>query len=228
MLAFIGMANFAVSYWVEKFLFLRFYRNPPRYSTKIGRRASFLVLVAVIVNIIMSCWQLDNEQIFPIYYTVDRTVSTYTDSYSGSTAVSRSLQKLHILILVVLGGVVCLLLALRFLIFYCRSLLRRIQKLVCGDLSTANKFMEEVDTFLSRQPKLTYTRALQRGLIQGLPNYNILQNPKYKEEFAISDKFALTHDNVKSVRKFIRMSERGEDLDHVAPLDKNVTDPHLM
>lgn len=227
-LAFVGLANFAVTYWVEKFLFLRFYRNPPRYSTRIGRRASFLVLVAVIVNIIMSCWQLNNEEIFPVFYTVDRTVSSYTDSYSGSMTVSQALKKLHILILVILGAVVLLLIALRFFWSYGKRASRRIRKLICGDSTEKSMFLEEVDNFLSTQPKVTYTRALQRGLIQGLPNYNILQNPKYKEDFAISDKFALTHNHVKSVRKFLRLSERGEEEDRVAPLDKVAADPHII
>lgn len=47
---------------------------------------------------------------------------------------------------------------------------------------------------------VTYTRAVQRNLIKGLATYNILQNPTYKEAFAITWKFAMTNKNVRSVR----------------------------
>ena len=47
---------------------------------------------------------------------------------------------------------------------------------------------------------VTYTRAVQRNLIKGLATYNILQNPIYKESFAITWKFAMTNKDVRSVR----------------------------
>jgi hypothetical protein len=56
---------------------------------------------------------------------------------------------------------------------------------------------------------VTYTRAMQRNLIKGLATYNILQNPKYKEAFGITWKFAADHDKVRSVRK---LKVRANDL----------------
>ena len=47
---------------------------------------------------------------------------------------------------------------------------------------------------------VTYTRAVQRNLIKGLATYNILQNPIYKESFAITWKFAMNNKNVRNVR----------------------------
>jgi hypothetical protein len=47
---------------------------------------------------------------------------------------------------------------------------------------------------------VTFTRALQRNLIKGLASYNILQNPRYKEAFGITWKFAMDHTRVASVR----------------------------
>jgi hypothetical protein len=40
------------------------------------------------------------------------------------------------------------------------------------------------------------------ALLTGLATYNILQNPRYKEAFNISDGFALSHGRVKSLRNF--------------------------
>jgi hypothetical protein len=47
---------------------------------------------------------------------------------------------------------------------------------------------------------VSYQRAVDRGLIKGLASYNILQNPKYKKAFAISDRFAMMHTHVESIR----------------------------
>lgn len=48
---------------------------------------------------------------------------------------------------------------------------------------------------------MTYSRAIQRNLIKGLATYNVLQNPKYKEAFGITWKFAVDHSRVRSVRE---------------------------
>ena len=56
---------------------------------------------------------------------------------------------------------------------------------------------------------VTYTRAVQRNLIKGLATYNILQNPIYKESFAITWKFAMTNKDVRSVRNNKVSSSRG-------------------
>jgi hypothetical protein len=47
---------------------------------------------------------------------------------------------------------------------------------------------------------VSFTRAVQRNLIRGLSTYNILQNPAYKEAFAITWKFAMDHNTVREVR----------------------------
>merc|ERR1711871_357850 len=46
---------------------------------------------------------------------------------------------------------------------------------------------------------VSYPRAVQRNLIKGLATYNILHNPIYKENFAITWKFAMKHKHVRSV-----------------------------
>lgn len=38
------------------------------------------------------------------------------------------------------------------------------------------------------------------GKLVGLENYNILQNPKYREAFAITDDFASKHRSVRTVK----------------------------
>jgi len=55
---------------------------------------------------------------------------------------------------------------------------------------------------------LTYTRAVQRGLIKGLATYNILQNPHYMQGFAISAQFAMEHQNLKSMKFISQKTEK--------------------
>lgn len=63
----------------------------------------------------------------------------------------------------------------------------------------------------SAQAVVTYTRAVQRNLIKGLANYNILQNPIYKEKFAITWKFAIENKNVRSVRNMRAKAHIGDE-----------------
>lgn len=58
---------------------------------------------------------------------------------------------------------------------------------------------EGSDTAINIAKTVSYPRAVQRNLIKGLATYNILHNPKYKEQFAITWKFAMRHRHVRSV-----------------------------
>ena len=61
----IGCFSFVVTYWVDKWLFIRFYRSPPHYSAEISVRASKLTAYpALIVHVAMSIWILSNADIF--------------------------------------------------------------------------------------------------------------------------------------------------------------------
>ena len=58
---------------------------------------------------------------------------------------------------------------------------------------------EGSDATINIAKTVSYPRAVQRNLIKGLATYNILHNPKYKEQFAITWKFAMRHRHVRSV-----------------------------
>jgi hypothetical protein len=50
--------------------------------------------------------------------------------------------------------------------------------------------------------EVNYSSARDREIIRGLSTYNILQNPKYQEAFAITPEFAATHNRVSSIRGY--------------------------
>lgn len=45
--------------------------------------------------------------------------------------------------------------------------------------------------------QITYSGARARGVIKGLASYNILQNPKYQDAFAITPEFAQNHNRLR-------------------------------
>jgi hypothetical protein len=60
---------------------------------------------------------------------------------------------------------------------------------------------------------VTYTRAVERGLITGLHTYNILLNPRYQAAFAISDRFAERHRHLESLRGHMALPFDDEESD---------------
>lgn len=66
---------------------------------------------------------------------------------------------------------------------------------------------------------VNYTRAVQRGLIKGLSTYNVLENPIYKEAFAITWKFAVANNTVRSVRKLKRKAHVDADEDDAGKVE---------
>ncbi len=50
--------------------------------------------------------------------------------------------------------------------------------------------------------QVDYSSARDREIMKGLSSYNILQNPKYQEAFAITPEFAASHNRVTSIRGY--------------------------
>ena len=73
---------------------------------------------------------------------------------------------------------------------------------------------------------MTYSSAVRRDLIYGLTDYNILRNPKYKEAFAISDKFAFCHRRLKSIRN--RRSDLSEPMSRESLAAKHLAPSEIM
>ena len=84
LLYYIGCFSFAVTYWVDKWLFIRFYRSPPHYSEQISVRASKLTAYpALLVHLAMSIWILGNEEIFSSERSGVTTTRWFEDMFCG-------------------------------------------------------------------------------------------------------------------------------------------------
>ncbi|CAM9142203.1 unnamed protein product, partial [Ectocarpus fasciculatus] len=60
----IAVTNFYLSYWIDKYLFTNFYRTPPYYNSKIGRKATSMIPYAVLLFLGVAVWTLGNREIF--------------------------------------------------------------------------------------------------------------------------------------------------------------------
>ena len=200
----IAMFNFYTTYWVDKFLFLNYYRSPPRYKTNIGRSATALIPYCLALHLVSSIYMLGNKEIFhaksgevPVGSTIEQW--NYLNVYDKVS--QKHTYPLFVLLVIILVGLLLSQVAEQLFVF-----VSSIIKACFGSCMAKSQFYQEMEQYLFHTITIPYSRAVRRGIIKGLTNYNILQNPKYKEAFAITDVFAMHHKRVKSLRHFEKLS----------------------
>lgn len=209
LLNFIAAVNFYIGYLVDKFLFVNFYRSPVRYDTSICEASTRLIPVAVVAHIVCSIWTLSNEEIFAS--TSSENIVTNQGGQTASSAHNSIVQHMWdastknqtIPLFALLVFVVLCLLVEYFIEAFYGSVGQVLVSLfgnVCSKWSYLSEMKKFYENHRLRQNMITYSRAVQRGIIKGLHTYNILQNPLYQENFAISNQFALEHSTLKSMK----------------------------
>ncbi len=53
-----GALIFTCMYWTDKLLFLKFYRTPPMYTTKLARRTYSILELAVIIHFVFGFYMI--------------------------------------------------------------------------------------------------------------------------------------------------------------------------
>eukprot|EP01036_Dinobryon_divergens_P028342 gene28342-37274_t len=197
----IAAVNFLLYYVVEKFLFIHFYKAPPHFNAHIGKSATSMIPVAVGLHLAMSIWVLSNPELFST--EASSTAQAVLANNAVSTAAAKSTIQDRVLgkYTFPLFALLCAILLYEFLKFVVIRLLYSAEEywnlwMVCCFWRSR----ESLSTKGKAQYLVTYTRAVQRKLIKGLSTYNMLQNPIYKEAFAITWKFAVENKTVRSVR----------------------------
>lgn len=208
----------SVAYWTDKHLFLRYYRVPPRFGRKLSRGVANTTQFALLLHLLVSIWAYAQDELFPapdpsapspstpIIRSVTRVVDRFT-RWTGPK-LHPYLVRPHIAPLVLTLVVLAALLAGRHVLLACFHALRAcVRCLSCrrgppgvgafarDPFGTADIFGGELNII-----DVSYTRAVERGLITGLHTYNILVNPRYRAAFAISDGFAERHRHLESLR----------------------------
>lgn len=80
--------NIFVFYFIEKYLFVNFYRSPPHLTNAISKNVLELIPIAVVCHLCMSIWILSDPTIFP--------TSTSSDSVSSNNGYSSIVSNLSI------------------------------------------------------------------------------------------------------------------------------------
>lgn len=192
----IGAFSCYLSYWVDKFLFCNFYRTPPRYSDRMGKKCTKLLGYLVVLHMCMSIWMLGGGQIFQ-----GESLSGGSNQQLSDIAASwrSKLNKRHLFTieLTLVLFVTCIILS-----HFSSAFLSRV--FGCLRCLTCRKGNHRLKSLRNNMNTLqvNYSSARDREIIRGLATYNILQNPKYQEAFAITPEFAATHNRVSSIRGY--------------------------
>eukprot|EP01038_Epipyxis_sp_PR26KG_P011622 gene11622-15564_t len=204
----VAAGNFLLFYFVEKYLFIRLYRTPPLFNSRIGRRSSSLILFAIMIHLCVAIWVLTNSEIFYSPH-VDRNYTNDGYKFFGNTIGSR-ITTAYTLPLFLLLCIVCVGLIGHFLVRRTWDGYDKLITALCGYRCAKDSESKDIQG-TGAKGIVTFSRALQRNLIKGLATYNILQNPKYKEAFAITWKFAFEHTQVRSVRNLQYHAHQSEE-----------------
>lgn len=193
----ICFASMLVFYWTDKIMFVRLYRTPPFFTEELGRAATKILGYALFGHMAVGLWMLGNEGIFESDEADTPEALDELRAHDDEDVVARVAQE-HLLPLLCLLLILLSLYVLNQVLHGTTHFTKRIVNvLTCGSQGDFQHAVEELSDI-----QVTYTSAVNRRLMRGLPSYNILQNPIYKDLFAISDKFAKEHQHLRSIRNF--------------------------
>jgi hypothetical protein len=51
-------------YWVDKYLFLRYWKTPPKFSTELARRVYYILEWSIILHLLFGLYMISNPRIF--------------------------------------------------------------------------------------------------------------------------------------------------------------------
>lgn len=173
---------FAVTYWMDKALMLRFYRTPPAYEPTIGRRALRMIEWALLLHLLVAPLMLGNKDIFVTSLAQVQQVSQAVDAYAWLGQYARAHTIAHTL----LGASI---LGYKVLKFALGKVVGNVlTALTCGLCSAGvHKGAEDLDDFdegSGREWELDYRDLQANGQLGGVPTYYMVDNPLYRQSTA--------------------------------------------
>jgi len=202
----IGAVSFFIQYWVDKFLFCNYYRTPPRYSDSMGRASTNLVALSVIIHLCMSLWMSGRGLIFKPDPIIRRT--ELLNGFGGGKEVNNFVEQIILKFVpeyllqkqLVAQELVLIVFVAGILISQAAScglsqMTKVLRCLICSTGDKVSSLRSMMNTV-----QVSYGSAKERRIIKGLATYNILQNPKYQEAFAITDEFAEDHNLLSDIQ----------------------------
>jgi len=201
----ISVISFFIAYWIDKMLFMWYFRRPPNFGISLQRTMSNLVPVALISHLAVGTWMISNITIFddmldPLSVRVyiglaNRLFDKYVNTSAVQTGMNRvtQLQALPLLVLLALI-VVIFILRLVFLSFK-RFIKGTFNLITCGYCTHIDFNWDKDDlVYVPTYKEATDIKNVGTKLIiHGIPSYNMLMNPEIQAAFAITPEFARKH-----------------------------------
>jgi len=186
-----------VTFWFDKYMFQNFYKTPPNFSHAISFSASELLIFGVILHLLCGVAMFSNDLIFTSKtFATEGAVAEYTADYEDETVYQKVTQN-HVVVLTILLLCVTALVLVKILLGKSFKLTVVVYKFLCCKAGAAADASKSTNA-----TAVSYSNALRRGLIRGLPSYNVLLNPVYREAFRIDLNFAGKHRHVDSVLNY--------------------------
>jgi hypothetical protein len=187
---------FGVAFWVDKFMFLRCFRTPPRFSAKIGRQASQTLVYGMILHSLLSIFMFNagmlqsplfaNAQVWMEELIGKRNVQG--DSWATQRLLDMARQHM-------VGPMgFAALIALITLLVICRSILSTAKRFCCGSSSEdevaapVRKRRRQVmpidgHSIATISDSASWTDLRDGGRLQDLRSYDIADHPDYRDAF---------------------------------------------
>lgn len=210
----IAFVSFAIFYYIEKVLFLWYYRKPPSFGAQMQMAMTRLLPVSIILHLAFGVWQLSGVASFKTAFDplnsqkyasqivayLKYKDSTYTEGLSRVTATA-PLPLLVLLIIIVAY-------------FITKAIMEAFGKffVIFFHFVTCHSFPHVFDAFQKRGKsgdwvvdQLSFTEAVKAakegtdGKMSGMLGYNILLNEEIQSACAVSPAFAEKHHTLEDI-----------------------------
>ena len=199
----LAFLNCFITYWVDKYLFVSYYRSPRDVTSDIPKLAISAIKLGIFVHIIIALVTLCNRDVFET-----AVVGRPDEVTNGSdeSLLALTVQEHTIPLLILFSGcciyVVCQHFVLEFLVQIVEAMIGS-EKSEEEDLGyLQNKALQEIRSkkaMSGESHAIDYNQAIRNGRFKRLASYNILHNPRYQAVFSIDYAFGNTYKHLGSV-----------------------------
>ena len=196
----IACATMLFAYFLDKFIFVSYSLTPERLNATLSHSVAQILPFALVIHLGMSIWVLSNNELFSNMTTTavssEYLKAEYVTSSKMYDRITRQQTFPLFVFLLLIGGIHMVLLFSKQII----SMLHKCRRAIFGSKKSQRVAEKALDYASHHESLVTYTRAVQRNLIKGLNNYNLLQNTKYKEMFGLSWQFPVEDCDITDIR----------------------------
>jgi len=212
---FLGWVSVIVSYWVDKFNFLRIVRTPPQFDTALQIWTIEMMEWALVLHCLFGFWMYGSPRVFPLtpreaedslFNRLDQTLHINPASNPQGDSTFNMVQEIDERI--IRTECILMLLCAAFIILF--KFVRQLAKTALQCASPAHVAMNMCRACLGKEHQLrkiqkhvlaadNFEASLKNGRIAGVRSYNILANPYYQRVLQMQPGFGKEekpHDSV--------------------------------